>query len=106
MFFTPEGPGSIPNWGTKTPEAVQCSQEKKKSSNIKANTTGKILDKFIMLSVEELLINQIIVSYLYEYTPICIFKYIKYLRFNEITSDSFINELFSSFFYHLCKSRF
>ena len=38
-----------------------------------------------------------LLCYLYEYTHVCIFKYIKYLRFNEITSDPFINELFSSF---------
>ena len=65
MFFTPEDPGSIPSWGTKTPEAVQCSQgKKKKASNTKANTTGKILDKFIMFSVEELLVNQIIMLFI------------------------------------------
>ena len=38
-------------------------KKKKKASNTKANTTGKILDKFIMFSVEELLVNQIIMLF-------------------------------------------
>ena len=65
--------------GELKPQKLCSAAGKKKASNTKANTTGKVLDKFIMLSVEELLINQIIISYLYEYTHICIFKYIKYL---------------------------
>ena len=73
VFFTPKGPSSIPSWGTKTPEAVQCSQKKNKTLNTKANTTGKILDKFITLSAEELLVNQILISYLYEHTHVYIY---------------------------------
>ena len=51
----------------------QKKKKKKKTLNTKPNTTRKILDKIIMLSVEELLVNQILVSYLYEHTHVYIY---------------------------------
>ena len=36
--FTAEGPGSIPGWGTKIPQAVWCRQKKKKIGLFKIKT--------------------------------------------------------------------
>ena len=46
--FFAKGPGSIPGWGTKIPQAVQSGKEKKKG-NLALSKTKNILEDSVYL---------------------------------------------------------